>query len=220
MNNKDTQFNAQLYPANFDDSAFKQYTKNEFNKLSEDACYKIRREEDNKQRLKHFTTNFVDLANAQVTRNNFFGIDIQDNMFVPAPQVIDEYSSLVNSKNGGQLTNCKVRNGFGQLPIQAPYRGQAAHGDVDIEDSIRIYLEPKYNSCLPKDPEYQKRSFAIFDDSQRIETPDAQKSVENKDNGFEKGRVGLPSRFQAKFLPPKSVDQKVNISNVQPYNME
>lgn len=193
----DKQFSAQLYPANFDDNSFNQYTKNEYNRLSEDDCYKNRRDNDNNKRLKFYTTNYIDLANAQTTRNNFFGIDIEDNQFVPAPQVIDKYSSLVNGQDGNQLTNCKVRNGFGQLPVQLPFKGQGHHGDVCIEDTLRNYLDPKKQSCLPKETNFYNRSFEIF--SNDIEVPMAIKSVETSDKGFYLGRVGLSSRFDHRY---------------------
>jgi hypothetical protein len=191
---------AGLYPANFDDSSFTLLSKNEFNRLSEDLCYKKTREQDNNKRLKFYTTNHADLANAQSERNNFFGIDIEQNLFVPNPENIDKLSGLRNGTLAGTMTNCRLRNEFGQLPLQMPFKGQVSRGDVCKEDSLRNYVEPKKNACLPKDTEYYKRHFSIFDDTLKIETPNALKSVERPELGFQLGRVGAPSRFDSKFV--------------------
>jgi hypothetical protein len=188
---------AGLYPANFDESSFNLLSKNEFNRLSEDLCYKKTREQDNNKRLKFYTTNYADLANAQTERNNFFGIDIEQNLYVPNPQNIDKLSGLRNGTLAGTMTNCNLRNEYGQLPIQMPFRGQVSRGDVCTEDSLRNYIEPKNNACLPKDTEYYKRHFGIFDS---IEVPNALNSVETPQSGFQLGRVGEASRFNSKFI--------------------
>jgi hypothetical protein len=195
MSNQNT---SQLYPANFDDSSFNKYKKNEMNRLSEDACYNNQKDLSNNKKLKFVTTNHIDLLKAK-EELNFFGIGVRDQLFVPGEQ-IDTYSDLLNGKNGQTLTNCNVRNGFGALPMPTtPYRGQLQHGDVDIEDKIRNNIEVRKNACLPRDSNFEKRSFTIFDDSQQIFTPNAMKSVETPDIGFSLGRNGVASRFTKKF---------------------
>jgi hypothetical protein len=189
---------AQLYPANFDDSEFTKSRNNEFNRLGEDLCYNQQKDKANQKKLKFITTNHVDLLEAK-DKLNFFGIGIRDQLFVPGDR-IDTYSSLLNGNSGQILTNCNVRNGFGQLPMSTtPYRGQVAHGDVVVEDSIRTNLEVKKNSCLPRESSFYNRSFSIFDDKLNINTPQAIKSVETPQIGFELGRNGVPSRFIDKF---------------------
>lgn len=186
----------QIYPANFDYSSFEKYKMNEYNKLSEDDCYNQSKNNDNNKKLKFVTTNYIDLLEAN-EKLNFFGIASKNGVFVPGEQ-IDTYSNLLNGKNGGTLTNCNVRNGFGQLPIlTTPYRGQSHHGNVIIEDSIRNFIQVKKNSCLPKDNQFQNRSFAIFDNT--IEVPQAIKSVETPSVGFSSGRNGTNTRFDNKF---------------------
>ena len=194
-----------VYSANWNDSAFEKYAKNSQNQLREDDCYNQRKDVDNGKRLKYMTTNFIDLANAH-TDYNFFGMTVVDNQFVPAPQVIDKYSSLVNGNDGGVITNCKGRNEFGMLPVNIPYKGQAEHGDVYIEDNIRNYIQVKKNSCLPRDNQFHDRSFSIF--NCEIEKPEATKSVEQPEQGFCLGRNGLPSRFVRRY---NNFDKSSNI---------
>jgi hypothetical protein len=189
---------AQLYPANFDDSEFTKRRNNEFNRLGEDLCYNQQKDKSNQKKLKFVTTNHVDLLEAK-EKLNFFGIGIRDQLFVPGDK-IDTYSSLMNGQSGQILTNCNVRNGFGQLPLPtAPYRGQVSHGDVSVEDSIRNNVQVKKNSCLPRESNFHNRSFTIFDDKLDITTPQAIKSVETPQSGFELGRSGVPSRFIERF---------------------
>lgn len=191
-------FSKSVYPANFDNSAFvsKNLKNTEYNRLTEDPCYINRREDDNAKRLKFYTTNHNDLINAQTERNNFFGINIENNLYTPSPENIDKYSNLVNGDKGGVMSQCKTRYNLPALPVQLPYRGQASRGDVDIEDSFRNYNELKKNSCLPKDTTFYNRSFYMFPG---IETPDASKSVEAYVNGFRLGRNGDPTRFCDRF---------------------
>jgi hypothetical protein len=189
---------AQLYPANFDDSAFSNRKNNEFNRLNEDLCYNQQKDKSNQKKLKFVTTNHVDLLEAK-EKLNFFGIGMRDQLFVPGDR-IDTFSSLMNGQSGQILTNCNVRNGFGQLPLPTtPYRGQVSHGDVLVEDSIRNNVQVRKNSCLPRESDFHNRSFSIFDDNLDITTPQAIKSVETPQIGFELGRSGVPSRFVERF---------------------
>lgn len=189
---------SQFYSANFDDSEFNKYKSNEFNKLNSDACYINQRDMSNNKKLKFITTNHIDLIEGK-DKLNFFGIGVSDTLFVPGEK-IDDYSDLLNGKNGQILTNCKVKNGFGTLPISTtPYRGQLQHGDIEIEDSIRNNIEIRKNACLPRESNFEKRSFAIFDDSKNILTPNPIRSVETPDIGFNLGRNGVATRFHQTF---------------------
>lgn len=202
----------QVYGANWLDRAseFEKHKFSEFNRTSEDSCFNQRKDNDNDKKLKYMTWNGLDLLEAK-EKLNFFGIGIREGLNVPGER-IDNYSDLLNGKDGGQLTNCNVRHGFGQLPLKTlPFRGQLQHGDVKIEDSIRNYIEPKKNSCLPKGIDFEQRSFTIFDDAQGIEVPNANRSVEHNDNGFNLGRNGVPSRFQNRF--EKTFSRKLNSNN-------
>lgn len=187
-----------MYPANFDNLEFTKYKNNEFNRLNEDLCYNQQKDQANNKKLKFVTTNHIDLLEAK-DKLNFFGIGMRDQLFVPGEN-IDTYSSLLNGKDGQILTNCNVKNGFGQLPVPTtPYRGQLSRGDVLIEDSIRNNIEVKKNACLPREADFYNRSFTIFNDKLDIQTPQAIKSVEGTQDGFELGRNGLPSRFLERY---------------------
>jgi len=181
-----------LYNSNFDASDFKKETPREFNRLSEDSCYIQTKDESNAKKLKFITTNHSDLLDAK-EKLNFFGMTVKDQLFVPAEN-IDSDSNLRLGKTGGVSTNCKAKNEFGQLPFPTmPARYQLAHGDIGKEDELRINPGvPNKQSCNPRDTEYFKRSFYIFDEKTGIEIPDATKSVETKDFG---PRGGLNTRF-------------------------
>lgn len=187
------------YFSNFDDTKFKDVQKNEFNRLSEDDCFIKSRNNENSKKLKFVTTNHIDLIENK-EKLNFFGYAIKDHLFVPGEKM-DTYSNLLNGQNGGQLTNCNVRNGFGQFPQMSNYRGQLFHGDTKIEDNLQKSSDTvRKNACLPKGIDFHNRSFYIFDDTQGIEVPNAIKSVEMPSNGFSLGRSGVSSRFYKRFI--------------------
>jgi len=219
INNVDMDYHplqTQIYPANFNYSEFEKYKFSEFNRTSEDSCFNKRKDNDNDKKLKFMTTNYIDILEGK-DKLNFFGYSIKDGLNVPGER-IDNYSDLLNGKTGGQITNEKWKNSLGQLPLlTTPYRGQLQHGDVIKEDSIRNYIEPKKNSCLPKGTDFEQRSFAIFDDAQGIEVPNANKSVEQHDNGFHLGRNGVSSRFQNRFESQQKI-KSVGDLNVIAYN--
>lgn len=183
------------YFSNFDDSQFKQYENVDSTRLYSDPCAIQQKNEDNAQKLKFVTTNHIDLLEAK-EKLNFYGMTIKDKLFVPSDS-IDGDSFLRYGKTGGVLTNCNVKNVFGQLPVPTmPARYQSWHGDVVIEDSIRINPLPNNkNSCNPHDINYHNRSFYIFDDKSGIETPKAINSVETQNFG---PRGGISSRFMYK----------------------
>ena len=181
-----------LYNSNFDDSSFQQVNWREFNRTIDDPCAIQQRTDDNVKKLKFMTTNHIDLLEAK-EKLNFYGMTMRDQLFVPAENM-DGDSFLRYGKTGGILTHCNVKNEYGQLPMPTiPSRYQLAHGDVDIEDSIRTPLfETNKQSCNPHDIKYHDRSFYIFNDKEGIETPDAVKSVESQQFG---PRGGINSRF-------------------------
>ena len=186
------------YFSNFDDTQFAKIQHNEFNRTIDDDCAIQARQKDNSKKLKFITTNHIDLIEAR-EKYNFFGYSVKDQLFVPGTN-IDTYSNLLNGQNGGQLTNCNVRNGFGMLPVQSNYRGQLYHGDVITEDKLQKSTDVvRKNACLPKGINFHNRSFYIFDDPQNIETPNALKSVELPSNGFSLGRPGASTRFDKRF---------------------
>lgn len=180
-----------LYNSNFDDSTFKDNKPNEYNRTIDDPCALQQRGYDNNKKLKFVTTNHRDLIEAK-DKLNFFGMTIRDQLFVPGEQM-DEDSALRLGETGGKLTNCKVRNGFGQLPLPTmPSRYQLYHGDVDIEDGMKNFLETNRQACNPRDSAYYNRHFYLFDQKWGVEVPDATKSVEDTRFG---PRGGSTTRF-------------------------
>jgi hypothetical protein len=181
-----------IYNSNFDDSDFQKVEYREFNKTIDDPCAIQQRNQDNQKKLKFVTTNHIDLLDAK-KQYNYYGMTTKDTLFVPGATQMDGDSSLRLGEKGNILTNCNVRNEYGQLPFPTmPFKGQLHHGDVNVEDNIRNFLETNRKTCNPKDSDYYQRSFFIFDDKKGIETPSPSKSIETDDFG---PRGGVSSRF-------------------------
>ncbi|NBO99357.1 MAG: hypothetical protein EBU90_04415 [Proteobacteria bacterium] len=179
-----------LYNSNFDDSDFQKVQFREFNKTIDDPCAIQQRNQDNDKKLKFITTNHIDLLEAKQAYN-FYGMTTKDTLFVPGAPQMESDSSLRLGEQGNILTNCNVRNEYGQLPFPTmPFKGQLFHGDIDVEDNLRNVIETNRKTCNPKDSEYYQRSFYVF--GQSVESPDASKSVESHDMG---PRGGVSTRF-------------------------
>lgn len=173
------------YFSNYDSKAFQTNKPREFNRLRDDECDITQRNYSNEKKLKFVTTSFRDLMEAK-EKKNFFGMDVQDHLFVPSEKM-DENSQLRNGKTGNIITNNKGTNELGMLPpVTTPGRYRLYHGDVDIEDGMRNFIDVKKQSCNPRDTEFYNRSFYIFDG---IEKPDATKSVEKE------LRCGVSTRY-------------------------
>ena len=177
-----------LYNSNFDDSEFKVHWR-ELNRTIDDPCAIQQRTDDNNKKIKYITTNHIDLLEAK-DKLNFYGMTIRDHLFVPSENM-DQDSFLRYGKTGGIVTNPNIKNEFGQLPFPTtPAKYQTAHGNLDVDNSMRTPLtETNKQSCNPRDIEFYKRSFSIFEG---IDKPDPLKSVETKDFG---PRGGVNSRF-------------------------
>lgn len=190
MSNSTTNFN------NFDASAFKQKDNSQtsgMTRLLYDPCEQQAKDVDNTKKLKFMTTNHIDLLNGAADYN-FFSIGLKDQLFVPGEKV-DTWSNLLN---GSIMTNCKVKNEYGQLPVQIGFHGQGYHGDVTTEDSIRNNGQVRKNSCLPREDKFYNRSFSLFKET-GIEVPEAIRSVEKPEDGFNLGRNGISTRFTDRF---------------------
>lgn len=181
-----------LYPNNFDDSEFQAVNWREFNKTIDDPCTIQQRNQDNNKKLKFITTNHRDLLDAKQNLN-FYGMTVKDQLFVPTDQM-DTFSELRQGKSGNILTNCNIKNEFGQLPFPTmPSRYQLYHGDIEKEDNMRFaLLEANRKTHNPNDTQYFQRSFYIFDDKAGVETPNALKSVQTLEMG---PRGGVSTRF-------------------------
>lgn len=161
----------------------------EFNKTIDDPCAIQQRNTDNSKKFKFITTNHIDLLNAK-TDYNFFGMTLKDQLFVPGENM-DTYSSLIQGTSGNINTNCNVKNGFGQLPLNIPSRYQTAHGNIELESNFRHLSESNRKTLNPKDSNFHDRYFSLFDNVQgvEVEAPKALNSVENWQ------RAGISSRF-------------------------
>lgn len=181
-----------LYNSNFDDSDFAKVSRREFNRTIDDPCAIQQRAQDNDKKIKFLTTNHVDLLEAK-EKLNFYGMTIRDHLFVPG-ESMDSDSFLRYGKTGGIITNPNIKNEFGQLPFPTmPAKYQTSHGNFEVEDPMRTPLtESNRASCNPRDVEFYKRSFYLFDDKLGVETPNPLKSVETDNFG---PRGGVSTRF-------------------------
>ena len=181
-----------LYSSNFDDSQFKDVNWREFNRTIDDPCALQKRGEDNEKKLKFVTTNHIDLIEAKENLN-FYGMTIKDQLFVPSENM-DKDSFLRYGQTGNVLTNCNVKNIFGQLPFPTvPAKYQTGHGNLEVSDKMRIPVyEGHRQSNIPREDDIYKRSFSLFEN---IEKPDATKSIETPEFG---PRGGVNTRFLPK----------------------
>ena len=180
------------YFSNFDSSSFDKRKTRDFTRTIDDPCYMQQEQLDNSKKLKFITTNHIDLLEAK-DKLNFYGMTIKDKLFVPSENM-DSDSFLRYGKNGGIMTNCNVKNEYGQLPLPTvPSKYQLSHGDVDIEDSMRFLIESNRKSCHPIEKDFHNRSFYLFDDKLGIETPNPIKSIEAPELFGPRG--GISSRF-------------------------
>ena len=171
----------------------------DFNRTRDDSCAIQRRNYDNDKKLKFITTNHIDLLEAK-DKLNFFGMTIKDNLFVPSEDM-DKDSFLRYGKSGGIMTHCNIKNIFGQLPMPTmPAKFQTGHGNLSKKDEDMRFplLQGISNkqSCNPRDSDYEKRSFYIFNDKIGIEEPKPIRSIETSNFG---PRGGLSSRFLSKM---------------------
>jgi hypothetical protein len=170
----------------------------DFNRTRDDSCAIQRHNCDNNKRLKFVTTSHRDLLEAK-DKLNYYGMTIKDHLFVPSEE-IDKDSFLRYGENGGVMTNCNIKNIFGQLPFPTmPAKFQTGHGNLNyVSEDMRFpHLPPISNkqSCNPREEEYQKRTFYIFNDKLGIEEPKPVRSIETQEFG---PRGGMSSRFLSK----------------------
>lgn len=125
--------------------------------LLDDECEQQKRDQDDTTKLKYVTTNHIDLLEGHT--QNWFGIALRDQLFTPAEHM-DSDSTLRFSP----LTNCKIRNNYGQLPIPTlPSLGNAHVQDTDKQSK---YIWPLHNrernECQPRDDAFHNRSWYVF----------------------------------------------------------
>lgn len=150
----------------------------------DDECEQQQRNKEDMTKMKYFMTNHVDLLNGH--NHNFFGIGLRDQLFTPAENM-DGDSYLRHAP----LTNCRVRNNFGQLPLPTlPSLANSRAQDTDLESK---YIWPLHNrerkECNPRETTFYDRSFYVF--PEEMYKHEAIKSVQ-KSNDY---RQGVSTRF-------------------------
>lgn len=150
--------------------------------LQDDACEQQKRNQEDSTKLKYVTTNHIDLLNGH--KQNWFGIALRDQLFTPAENM-DADSQLRH----GTLTNCKVRNNFGQLPIPTlPSLANSRAQDTDIESKyIWSQLTRERKECNPRETNFHDRSFYTFPEIKHQAIKSVQKSTHY--------RQGVSTRF-------------------------
>jgi hypothetical protein len=137
----------------------------DLNRLKDDDCYQVARNNSDGKKLRYYTTSFKDFLDAQTNKENYFGLTIKNELFVPTSK-IDTYSDLVNGTNGQMLTNQYTKRGTDtSYPLPTiPAKYQLAHGNIEIEDNLRMVNNYKtQKSCLPIECNYNEKTFQIFE---------------------------------------------------------
>lgn len=151
-------------------------------RLQDDECEQQRQAAEESTKLKYVTTNHLDLLEGH--EYNWFGIGLRDQIFVPQENMDgDSYLRYA------PLTNCRVRDSIGQLPIPTlPSLHNAHVQDTDKESN---YLWPLHNrgekTCNPREVDYYNRSFYLFPEMKH----EAIKSVQTSTDY----RQGISTRF-------------------------
>jgi hypothetical protein len=158
-------------------------------RLQDDECEQQRRGSEDTTKLKYTTTNHLDLLEGH--EYNWFGIGLRDHLFVPSDNM-DGDSSL----RYAPLTNCRVRDNYGQLPIPTLPSLHNAHAqDTDKESKMLWPLHDRGQKvCNPKDTEYFNRSFYIFPEEIR-ESGELKHSPIRSVQTTNDYRQGLSTRF-------------------------
>ena len=172
------------------DNTFKSEYKSDFSftptrnltRLIDDECEQQKRDAEDRTKMKYFTTNHIDLLEGH--HQNWFGISMRDQLFTPAENM-DGDSNL----RYAPLTNCKVRNNYGQLPIPTLPALYNAH--VQDTDKQAEFIWPLHNrernECQPRDSNFHNRSWYIFPEMKHQAIRSVQKS-----NDY---RQGTSTRF-------------------------
>ena len=149
--------------------------------LLDDECEQQQRDQEDGTKLKYVTTNHVDLLEGH--QQNWFGVSLRDQLFTPAENM-DGDSYLRQAK----LTNCKIRNNYGQLPIPTL---PALHNSHAQDTDKEVNLWPLHNrdrkECQPRETDFHNRSWYVFPDMKH----QAIKSVQTS-NSY---RQGSSTRF-------------------------
>lgn len=161
-------------------------------RLEDDHCEVTQREVEAHKPLKYYTTNYHDRDFQKVSER---GINFTDGLGIPSCS-IDSDTDLRRSNNTTLnlpltlpalplATTPAKTNGFGQ-------------GDVDTEQYLRPRTDnfDNFNACRPRETDYYKRSFQIFDNLCR--KPQVIKHTVQKNHNY---RGGVDTRQACDFSP-------------------
>ena len=126
-------------------------------RLQDDSCEQQKRGSEDTSKLKYITTNHLDLIEGH--SYNWFGIGIRDQLFVPSENM--DGDSILRY---APLTNCRIKDNYGQLPIPTLPSLHNAHAqDTDKESKMLWPLHDKGQKvCNPRDTDFFNRSFYLF----------------------------------------------------------
>lgn len=128
------------------------------------------------QKIKFITTSFADLTD----KYSYHGLGVKDKLFTPIENM-DADSSLRFGKEGGEMTNYRVKTQLGELPLPTmPARYAAGVSDTDIDSELKGFSElPRDSrSSIPIDCTLYNRSFQLFSRENGIPEPNPVTSVE------------------------------------------
>jgi hypothetical protein len=167
----------------------------EFNRLSDDSCYRELKDFGNEKKLKYMTTRVEDSQLVTEGKVNFLGL--------PSPLTASDFKPEVDTDmKFAQLTNCGDRTALGPLPLNGPLSGLSGP-DVLLTGSHTR----ERGACTPVVTDYQERTFTPFIN---VEVPDPMKSV------YDGYQAGLSTRSQnrIKQVAPRS-QGTFNVSPVE-----
>lgn len=110
-------------------------------------------EKQSKKPMKYYTQNFFDQGLVN-TRGIFFN----DGFGIPSAKIDKSTKSRF-----GKMTNINLVQNLPALPLNTTPGMVNSQGPVLIEDSIRPQHNRNLKQCNPKDTQYYKRHFSIFD---------------------------------------------------------
>lgn len=149
--------------------------------LESDKCNMDKDEIQSMKPLKHFTRNFFDKKIIQDR-----GINFQDGFGTPSCK-IDHSTNM----RFGTSTNLNLPLNLPALPLPTTASYVKGQGPVSVEQRIRPRQTKELKSCNPRDTEYYKRHFYIFD--HLSVTPNG--CVDNVVQNGPAFRQGVPTRF-------------------------
>lgn len=121
--------------------------------LESDSSHLSRKEKESMKSMKYYTQNFFDKT---VIQNR--GIFFHDGFGIPSCEIDNSTANRF-----GDVTNLNLVQSLPTLPLRTTASLAKGQGPVEIEDKIRPVHDRNLKQCNPKDTDFYKRSFSIFD---------------------------------------------------------